>query len=125
MVDAGGGLLGRREASDLVRHDWTREEAEVLYGLPFPELMFRAQSVHRRHFDPTRLETASLLSIKTGGCPEDCGYCSQSAHHDTGLKATKLMPHDEVIATARRAKAAGAERFCMAAAWRSPKDRDL
>ncbi|MGJ4995948.1 biotin synthase BioB [Bradyrhizobium sp. HKCCYLS3077] len=108
-----------------VRHDWTRDEAEALYGLPFPDLMFLAQSVHRRHFDPTRLETASLLSIKTGGCPEDCGYCSQSAHYDTGLKATKLMDHDAVVATARRAKQAGAERFCMAAAWRSPKDRDL
>ena len=112
-------------ADGAIRHDWTREEAEALYALPFPDLMFRAQSVHRRHFDPTRLETASLLSIKTGGCPEDCGYCSQSAHYDTGLKATKLMDRDTVVATAQRAKAAGAERFCMAAAWRSPKDRDL
>ncbi|NPV24773.1 biotin synthase BioB [Bradyrhizobium aeschynomenes] len=113
------------EHGDTVRHDWTRDEAEALYGLPFPDLMFLAQSTHRWHFDPTRLETASLLSIKTGGCPEDCGYCSQSAHYDTGLKATRLMDHDAVVATARRAKAAGAERFCMAAAWRSPKDRDL
>ncbi|CAL76249.1 biotin synthetase (Biotin synthase) [Bradyrhizobium sp. ORS 278] len=108
-----------------LRHDWTREEAEVLYALPFPDLMFLAQATHRRHFDPTRLETASLLSIKTGGCPEDCGYCSQSAHYDTGLKATKLMDQDAVVATARRAKEAGADRFCMAAAWRNPKDRDL
>ncbi|GLH88281.1 biotin synthase [Bradyrhizobium sp. SSBR45R] len=120
-----GGSQGQREESDPVRHDWTRAEAEALYGLSFPDLMFRAQSVHRRHFDPSRVETASLLSIKTGGCPEDCGYCSQSAHYDTGLKATRLMDHDAVVATARRAKQAGAERFCMAAAWRSPKDRDL
>ena len=87
--------------------------------------MHRAQTLHRAHFDPTAIETASLLSIKTGGCPEDCGYCSQSAHHDTGVKATKLMDTDEVLATAKRAKAAGAQRFCMGAAWRSPKNRDM
>ncbi|MGJ4954123.1 biotin synthase BioB [Bradyrhizobium sp. HKCCYLRH2015] len=118
-------LSDRPDNDAAVRHDWTRDEAEALYGLPFPDLMFLAQSAHRRQFDSTRVETASLLSIKTGGCPEDCGYCSQSAHYDTGLKATKLMDRDAVVATARRAKAAGAERFCMAAAWRSPKDRDL
>ncbi|MGJ5011036.1 biotin synthase BioB [Bradyrhizobium oligotrophicum] len=118
-------LFDRPDNDAAVRHDWTRDEAEALYGLPFPDLMFLAQSAHRRQFDSTRVETASLLSIKTGGCPEDCGYCSQSAHYDTGLKATKLMDRDAVVATARRAKAAGAERFCMAAAWRSPKDRDL
>ena len=109
----------------LVRHDWTRVEAEALYNEPFSDLMFRAQAVHRRHFDPNHVETASLLSIKTGGCPEDCGYCSQSAHYDAGLKATRLMDKADVIATAARAKAAGAARFCMAAAWRNPKDRDL
>jgi biotin synthase len=87
--------------------------------------MFRAQNLHRSHFDPNHVETASLLSIKTGGCPEDCGYCSQSAHYDTGLKATKLMAQAEVVATAQRARDAGASRFCMAAAWRNPKDRDL
>ncbi|WYK05788.1 biotin synthase BioB [Cereibacter sphaeroides f. sp. denitrificans] len=81
--------------------------------------------LHRAHFDPTAIETASLLSIKTGGCPEDCGYCSQSAHHDTGVKATRLMATEEVLAAARRAKASGAQRFCMGAAWRSPKDRDM
>ncbi|MGJ5142502.1 biotin synthase BioB [Bradyrhizobium oligotrophicum] len=118
-------LSDRPDNDAAVRHDWTRDEAEALYGLPFPDLMFLAQSAHRRQFDSTRVQTASLLSIKTGGCPEDCGYCSQSAHYDTGLKATKLMDRDAVVATARRAKAAGAERFCMAAAWRSPKDRDL
>jgi biotin synthase len=108
-----------------VRHDWTRAEAEALYDLPFADLIFQAQSTHRSHFDPNHVETASLLSIKTGGCPEDCGYCSQSAHYDTGLKATKLMAQADVVATARRARDAGASRFCMAAAWRNPKDRDL
>jgi biotin synthase len=108
-----------------IRHDWARAEAQALYDLPFADLMFRAQSIHRSHFDPNYVETASLLSIKTGGCPEDCGYCSQSAHYDTGLKATKLMAQADVVATAQRARDAGAERFCMAAAWRNPKDRDL
>jgi biotin synthase len=108
-----------------IRQDWTRAEAEALYNLPFADLVFRAQSTHRSHFDPNHVETASLLSIKTGGCPEDCGYCSQSAHYDTGLKATKLMAQADVLATAQRAREAGATRFCMAAAWRNPKDRDL
>ncbi len=110
---------------ELVRHDWTRAETEALYDLPFADLMFRAQAVHRAHFSPNHVETASLLSIKTGGCPEDCGYCSQSVHYETGLKATRLMDKANVVATARRAKEAGAARFCMAAAWRTPKDRDL
>jgi biotin synthase len=87
--------------------------------------MFRAQSIHRANFDPNHIETASLLSIKTGGCPEDCGYCSQSAHYDTGVKATRLMAQADVVGTAQRAREAGASRFCMAAAWRNPKDRDL
>lgn len=108
-----------------VCRSWNRAGAEALYGLPFAELMFQAQSVHCASFDPNHVETASLLSIKTGGCPEDCGYCSQSAHYDTGLKATRLMNRADVVATAQRAKDAGATRFCMAAAWRSPKDRDL
>lgn len=93
--------------------------------LPFAELMFRAQSIHRTNFDPNDVELASLLSVKTGGCPEDCGYCSQSAHYETGLKATRLMDRADVLVAAQRAKAAGATRFCMAAAWRSPKGRDL
>ncbi|WP_225768430.1 biotin synthase BioB [Inquilinus sp. Marseille-Q2685] len=108
-----------------VRFDWTRAEAEALYGLPFPELLHRAQLVHRESFDPAAVETASLLSIKTGGCPEDCGYCSQSARYDTGVKATRLMEAETVVDRAARAKAAGAGRFCMGAAWRSLKDRDL
>ena len=107
------------------RGDWSQAEARAIYDLPFPDLMFRAQAIHRRHFDPTAIETATLLSIKTGGCPEDCGYCSQSARYRTGVKATKLMPREAVLAEARRAKEAGATRFCMGAAWRSPKDRDL
>ncbi len=108
-----------------LRSDWSAAEAQAIYDLPLPELMFRAQTVHRQHFDPTEIETASLLSIKTGGCPEDCGYCSQSAKYDTGVKASKLMEVEQVLAQARRAKEGGATRFCMGAAWRSPKDRDL
>ncbi len=107
------------------RHDWTRAEADRLYSLPFADLVFEAQSLHRAHFNPNHVETASLLSIKTGGCPEDCGYCSQSAHYDTDVKATRLMERDAVIETAERARDAGASRFCMAAAWRNPKDKDL
>jgi len=117
--------LNQDGGSDIIRNDWSRREAQGLYDLPFAELMFQAQCVHRRNFDPNHVETASLLSIKTGGCPEDCGYCSQSAHYDTGLKATRLMARADVVAAARRARDAGATRFCMAAAWRNPKDRDL
>ena len=97
----------------------------ALFALPFPELMFRAQSVHRRHFDPAEVQISTLLSIKTGGCPEDCAYCPQSAKYATGVKAEKLMSVDAVLAEARAAKSAGASRFCMGAAWREPKDRDL
>ena len=107
------------------RSDWTREEIAALFDLPFPELMFRAAAVHRAHFDPTEVQTSTLLSIKTGGCPEDCGYCSQSAKYDTGVKASKLMEVEKVLAEARAAKDAGASRFCMGAAWRNPKDKDL
>jgi biotin synthase len=125
MVHVVGDNQNGSRGNESVRHDWDRAEAQALYGLPFADLMFRAQNLHRSHFDPNHVETASLLSIKTGGCPEDCGYCSQSAHYDTGLKATKLMAQAEVVATAQRARDAGASRFCMAAAWRNPKDRDL
>lgn len=109
----------------MIRTDWTIQQASAIYELPFPDLISRAQEIHRRNFDPTVIETASLLSIKTGGCPEDCGYCSQSTHHDTGVKATKLMEIDDVLKAARHAKMSGAQRFCMGAAWRSPKDRDM
>jgi biotin synthase len=111
--------------SGLPRHDWTRGEIRALFDLPFPELMFRAQSAHRANFDPTEVQISTLLSIKTGGCPEDCAYCPQSARYDTGVRAEKLMAIETVLAEARAAKAGGASRFCMGAAWRSPKDRDL
>ena len=108
-----------------VRHDWTPQDVQALLALPFPELMFRAQTVHRAHHDPARVQISTLLSIKTGGCPEDCAYCPQSAAYETSVDASKLMALDRVLAEARAAKAAGASRFCMGAAWRSPKDRDL
>jgi len=108
-----------------VRHDWTRAEIGALFDLPFPELIFRAQSIHRQYFDPTEVQISTLLSIKTGGCPEDCAYCPQSARYNTGVRAERLMTLDAVLAEARAAKSAGASRFCMGAAWRSPKDRDL
>src|ERR1700744_2026658 len=107
------------------RSDWTREEISALFALPFPELLFRAQCAHRAHFDPTQVQISTLLSIKTGGCPEDCGYCSQSAKYDTGVKASKLMEVEAVLADARAAKQAGASRFCLGPAWRGPKDKDL
>ena len=102
------------------KHDWTRAEIAALYDLSFNELIYRASTVHREHFDPEHIEKAVLLNIKTGACPEDCGYCSQSAHYDTGLEREKLMPVAEVLQAAAQAKQAGAERFCMGAAWRSP-----
>lgn len=108
-----------------IRHDWTRQEVGTLLALPFPELMFEAQRLHRLYFDPREVQISTLLSIKTGGCPEDCAYCPQSARYDTGVKAEKLMSLDDVLTDARAAKAAGAQRFCMGAAWRSPKERDL
>ena len=107
------------------RHDWTRAEVADLFALPFPELIFRAVLVHRENFEPAEVQISTLLSIKTGGCPEDCAYCPQSAKYDTGVKAEKLMSLDAVLAEARAAKTAGAQRFCMGAAWREPKDRDL
>jgi biotin synthase len=108
-----------------LRHDWTRVQLRALFDLPFPELMFRAQSVHRQNFEPAEVQISTLLSIKTGGCPEDCAYCPQSSRYNTGVRAEKLMALDTVLAEARAAKSAGASRFCMGAAWREPKDRDL
>jgi biotin synthase len=108
-----------------VRHDWTREEVRNLFALSFPDLIHRAQSVHRMYFDPRDVQISTLLSIKTGGCPEDCAYCPQAAQYDTGVTASKLMDVDAVWADAKAARDAGATRFCMGAAWRSPKDRDL
>ena len=98
------------DVSGAVRHDWTREQVRALFELPFPELIFRAQSIHRCHFDPSEVQISTLLSIKTGGCPEDCAYCPQSVHYDTGVKAEKLMAVDAVLAEARAAKSAGASR---------------
>ena len=106
-----------------LRHDWTRVEALALYAAPFNDLLFHAQTVHRRSFDPNAVQMSRLLSIKTGGCAEDCGYCSQSAHHASGLAATKLMAVSRVVEEAKRARDAGATRYCMGAAWRWPKDR--
>ena len=108
-----------------VRSDWTIEEVRALVALPFPELMFHAQSVHRRHFDPAEVQVSTLLSIKTGGCPEDCAYCPQSVRYDTGLEREALLALEEGVERATAAREAGATRFCMGAAYRSPKDRDL
>jgi len=107
------------------RHDWRLEEVEALFELPFTELVFRAANVHRSRFDPTELQLSQLLSVKTGGCPEDCGYCAQSQHFKTGVAAAKLMAVEAVVARAAEAKAGGAQRFCMGAAWRDLKDRDV
>jgi biotin synthase len=108
-----------------IRYDWTREDVAALFALPFNELVFRAASLHRKYFDAREVQISTLLSIKTGGCPEDCAYCPQAARYHTGVKAEKLMAVDAVVAEARAAKDAGASRFCMGAAWREPKDKDL
>ena len=107
------------------RKRWSVTEVQALFELPFFDLVHRAQMVHRENFDPNAVQRSTLLSIKTGGCSEDCGYCSQSARYDTGLERERLMPIDEVLDNARAAKAKGASRFCMGAAWRGPKDKDL
>jgi biotin synthase len=104
---------------------WTGEAAWALYRQPFNDLLFKAQSLHRQHFDPNRVQLSRLLNIKTGGCPEDCGYCSQSSHHATGLAASKLMDVEKIVAEARKAKQSRATRYCMGAAWRNPKPRDM
>ena len=117
------GTARRGAAPDSAR--WQLADIEALFELPFMDLLFRAQQVHREHFDASEVQLSTLLSIKTGGCPEDCGYCPQSAHFDTGVEASKLMSLQEVIDAAQAAKAQGATRFCMGAAWRSPKPRDI
>ena len=108
-----------------IRHNWHLDEVLALFAMPFNDLIYQAQTVHRQNFDPNEVQVSSLLSIKTGACSEDCGYCPQSARYDTGLKAEKLMCVDDVIAAAQQAKAQGASRFCMGAAWRQPKDKDV
>jgi biotin synthase len=108
-----------------VRSDWTREEIAELFDLPFNDLLWQAQAAHRDHHEANAVQLSTLLSIKTGGCPEDCGYCNQSVHAETGLKATKLMDVRAVLQAAAQAKDGGSTRFCMGAAWRNPKDRDM
>jgi biotin synthase len=108
-----------------LRNDWTRQEIEALFALPFNDLLFRAASVHRQHFDPNTVQVSTLLSIKTGACPEDCKYCPQSNRYDTGLEPEKLMEVQKVLDEAKAAKAQGSTRFCMGAAWRSPKKKDM
>ncbi|MBI3446760.1 MAG: biotin synthase BioB [Magnetospirillum sp.] len=112
-------------SDDGLRHDWSVEEVEALYALPFNDLMFQAQTVHRANFDANRIQVSRLISIKTGSCPEDCSYCPQSAHYATGLEKEKLMAVEEVVAAAAQAKEEGASRFCMGAAWRGPKGDDF
>ncbi|MEN8213337.1 MAG: biotin synthase BioB [Pseudomonadota bacterium] len=107
------------------RHNWSVEELEELFALPFNDLLFQAQSIHRQHFDANQVQVSTLLSIKTGACPEDCGYCSQSASSDTSLEREKLLPLDEVVAAATAARESGSTRFCMGAAWRNPSDKNL
>ena len=111
--------------SSVIRHDWQAAEVLDLYALPFNDLLFKAQTIHRENFNPNEVQISSLLSIKTGSCSEDCGYCPQSARYESGLKSEPLMPIDEVLQAAQLAKSQGATRFCMGAAWRKPKDKDI
>jgi biotin synthase len=109
----------------VVRHDWSRDEVRAIYELPFNELLFQAHTLHRQYFDPNAVQVSTLLSIKTGGCPEDCNYCPQSVHYDTGLESEHLMEIEAVVTAAKRAKQAGASRFCMGAAWRNPRGKNF
>lgn len=122
---AASGTQTNPGSAPAARKRWTVAEVEALFALPFNDLLFRAQQVHRENFDPNAVQRSTLLSIKTGGCSEDCGYCSQSSRYDTGLEKEALLPIDEVLENARAAKAKGASRFCMGAAWRGPKEKDL
>ena len=108
-----------------IRHDWTQESVEKLFYEPFNDLLHKAQTLHRQFFDPNEVQISTLLSIKTGSCPEDCAYCPQSAHFETGLEKESLLSTDQVVGAALEAKNAGATRFCMGAAWRQPTDKDL
>ncbi|MBR0908797.1 biotin synthase BioB [Bradyrhizobium japonicum] len=125
MLDANDGETIPAKERPQRSQRWTVEDAWAAYRLPFNDLLFRSQSVHREHFDPNRVQLSRLLNIKTGGCPEDCGYCSQSSHHATALAASKLMEVGKIVAEARKAKDSGATRYCMGAAWRNPKPRDM
>lgn len=108
-----------------IRHNWTVAEVEALFALPFNDLLFQAQTVHRQHFNPNEVQVSTLLSIKTGACPEDCKYCPQSARYNTGLEKETLLEVEKVLQRAKEAKDAGSSRFCMGAAWRNPRDRDM
>ena len=112
-------------ANNKIRHNWTVDEVKALFKKPFSDLIFEAQTIHREFFKPNQVQVSTLLSIKTGRCPEDCGYCPQSVRFDTEVETETLLPLDEVIEKAKQAKANGSSRFCMGAAWRSPKDKDL
>ncbi|MFT4824376.1 MAG: biotin synthase [Halioglobus sp.] len=121
-------LLGPPQLSQArteIRQDWSRGEIQALFALPFNDLLFQAHTLHRQYFDPNQVQVSTLLSIKTGACPEDCAYCPQSKRYETGLETQKLMAVEEVLERAKAAKASGASRFCMGAAWRSPKNRDM
>lgn len=122
---AGLSFDGQDVLSCSIRHDWSEAQAQAIYNAPFNDLLLRAQLAHRRHFKPNEIQKSQLLSVKTGGCPEDCGYCSQSSHHASGLKASKLMAVEAVLTEAKKAQNSGATRYCMGAAWRSPKQRDM
>ena len=118
-------LANKGKTAEILRHDWQLQEVQALFALPFNDLLFKAHSIHREHFDPNEIQISSLLSIKTGSCSEDCGYCPQSARYETGMKSEALMPVEQVVEMAQRAKDQGASRFCMGAAWRKPKDKDI
>lgn len=115
----------RTQSQNEIKNNWTREEAVSLLTQPFNDLLFAAQQIHRQHFDPNKVQLSTLMNIKTGGCPEDCAYCPQSAHYDTGVNAEKLLDIKDVLRQANAAKEKGATRFCMGAAWRQPKQKDL
>jgi biotin synthase len=125
MIEINEIISEKRDADSSEQQKDSLNLAKIIYNLPFIQLVFRAQEIHRQHFDPDAIQMSRLLSIKTGGCAEDCGYCSQSAHYPTGLKASKLMEVERVLSEARKAQEGGATRYCMGAAWRSPKDRDM
>jgi biotin synthase len=117
--------MNHLRTAPVVRHDWTREEIQSLFDLPFNDLLFEAHGIHRTAFPPNQVQVSTLLSIKTGACPEDCKYCSQSVRYDTGLERETLLAVEEVIEKAKVAKTSGATRFCMGAAWRGPKDKQV
>ncbi len=124
-MTASAASLDVQSPDGVLRHDWSRAEILALFARPFNDLMYAAQQTHRAHFDPNAVQISTLLSIKTGACPEDCAYCPQSAHYKTELDVERLLPLEDVLNEARAAKASGASRFCMGAAWRSPRDKDL